>query len=63
METLPWKKSSASGTGNCVQVADCGEAIFVRDSKDPKGHVLAFTTSEWSAFLTGVRGGEFDQSQ
>ncbi|HKT05478.1 MAG TPA: DUF397 domain-containing protein, partial [Rugosimonospora sp.] len=32
----------------------------VRDSKDPHGPVLEFTAAEWSAFVDGAKGGEFD---
>jgi hypothetical protein len=32
----------------------------VRDSKNPTGAALMFTATEWSAFTTGVRAGEFD---
>lgn len=32
----------------------------VRDSKDPAGAALVFTTAEWGAFTAGVRAGEFD---
>lgn len=56
---LGWRKSSASGTGNCVEVAIAGESILVRDTKDRAGSVLTFTESEWTAFLQGVNGGEF----
>jgi hypothetical protein len=56
-----WHKSSHSGNGgNCVEVAQSSSAIGVRDSKDPAGPVLAFTRSEWSAFVHGVKDGEFD---
>jgi Domain of unknown function (DUF397) len=57
---LAWKKSTASGTGNCVEVAGVDGAVLVRDSKDPSGPALHFTRGEWTAFLLGVRGGEFD---
>lgn len=34
--------------------------VYVRDSKaTPRGPSLAFTTSEWRAFLAGVGAGEF----
>jgi hypothetical protein len=36
--------------------------MAVRDSKNPDGPVLTFTTREWKAFREGVKGGEFDQS-
>jgi hypothetical protein len=54
-----WRKSSASGSNNCVEVAVVGGAILVRDSKAAAGPVLTFSRSEWEAFLVGVRNGEF----
>ncbi|GAA1582884.1 DUF397 domain-containing protein [Actinoplanes couchii] len=56
-----WFKSSKSdGASNCVEAsfADDG-TVGVRDSKNPVGPVLAFTPGEWSAFVAGVRAGEF----
>jgi hypothetical protein len=35
-------------------------AVVVRDSKDPDGPVLRFTTREWEVFLLGVHNGEFE---
>jgi hypothetical protein len=59
-----WRKSTlSSGSDNCVEVgvADDG-TIGVRDSKQHgSGPVLAFTPSEWEAFIGGVRRGEFDE--
>lgn len=60
---LKWRKSSLSnGTGgDCVEVADNLPGIVaVRDSKDPHGPALVFNPSEWKAFVSGVKGGEFD---
>lgn len=60
LDKLAWRKSRASGTGNCVEVARRGGMVFVRDSKvAPQGPALAFTSSEWNAFLAGVSAGEF----
>ncbi|AGL13555.1 hypothetical protein L083_0045 [Actinoplanes sp. N902-109] len=36
------------------------EAIAVRDSKNPHGPALIFTTDEWDAFVGGAKDGEFD---
>jgi len=63
MTSLVWRKSSHSGGtgGNCVEVAvlpDGGRAL--RDSKDPAGPVLRFTSAEWGAFVAGARDGEFE---
>lgn len=57
-----WRKSSRSGPngGNCVEVAAVDRAIAVRDSKDPDGPKLGFTGRQWAAFLTRVKGGEFN---
>ena len=55
-----WRKSTASGSGECVEVAFAGEAVLGRHSRDPSGPSLTFSKSEWVAFLTGVRNREFD---
>jgi hypothetical protein len=57
-----WIKSSLSfANSNCVEAARLsGGQIGVRDSKDPRGGILRFTRAEWSAFLSGVRNGDFD---
>lgn len=57
-----WRKSRASGggTSDCVEVAFTDESVLVRHSQNPAGSMLAFSYSEWRAFLAGVRGGEFD---
>ena len=37
-----------------------GDAVEVRDSKDPDGPVLRFTTAELSAWIDGATKDEFD---
>lgn len=60
-ESARWRKSPASGPDDCVEVAyPAPGVVLVRSSKDRDGAVLQFTTSEWEAFLTGVRAGTFD---
>jgi hypothetical protein len=34
--------------------------ILVRDSKQPAGSVLQYSSAEWQAFISGVKTGEFD---
>ena len=54
-----WRKSSFSGESGCLELAETAAGVWVRDSKDREGPVLAFTRAEWTAFLAGVRNGEF----
>jgi hypothetical protein len=57
---LSWRKSSFSGPETCVEVADLPQGgRAVRDSKNPHGGMLTFNADEWSAFVAGVRAGEF----
>jgi hypothetical protein len=56
-----WRRSRHCGESTaCVEVREIGDAIAVRDSKDPNGSVLMFDRHEWDAFVRGVRAGEFD---
>lgn len=57
-----WTKSSLShANGNCIEIADLSDGqVGMRDSKDVTGPMLGITSSEWKAFLGGIRNGEFD---
>lgn len=56
-----FKSSLSTPTGNCVETDfSTGDVVLVRDSKDPDGPVLEFTHDEWTAFIGGVKLGEFD---
>jgi hypothetical protein len=52
-----WQKSSySSQDGNCVEVArNLPGVVAVRDSKDPEGPSLVFTTGDWKVFVAAVR--------
>jgi hypothetical protein len=56
-----YRKSSRSyGTGDCIEVAvPSGKRIAVRDSKNIHGAVLTFSSTEWNAFVAGIRTGKF----
>ncbi len=63
-ESPRWFKSSySSNGGQCIEIATnlvtpCG-VVPVRDSKDPSGPALAFSSDAWVAFVGAVGGGEF----
>lgn len=57
-----WRKSSRSGgNGDCVETTVLTGAVAVRDSKNPAGPVLMFSTADWGSFLAGTKAGEFDR--
>jgi Domain of unknown function (DUF397) len=62
LPSIRWRKSRYSDDqgDNCVEVAVVDDQVLVRDSKDPDGPTLAFTPSEWRAFIDGVKDSEFD---
>ncbi|MFI6452153.1 DUF397 domain-containing protein [Streptosporangium amethystogenes] len=59
--TAWWKSSRSQGTtDNCVEVAFASGLVAVRDSKDPGGAVLSFSSNGWAAFLRCIKAGDFD---
>jgi hypothetical protein len=56
-ETQEWHKSSYSQTGGCVEFTTAADAVLLRDSKDPSGPRLRFSTTHWMTFLGTVRQG------
>lgn len=53
--TLIWRKSSASGgEGACVEVAQSGSFVLVRDSKNQSSAMLVFTRTQWHDLLRYV---------
>lgn len=60
LTSVQWRKSTRSGTENCVEVAISDEGVAVRDTKDRSKAPHIFTRAEWDAFIGGVKGGEFD---
>lgn len=56
-----FRKSSHSGNGGCVEVAMSSHGdVLLRDSKSVDSPELQFNRKEWTAFLAGVHGGEFE---
>jgi hypothetical protein len=55
-----WRKSSWSEANGCVEVAFVEDQVGVRDSKDPNGPVLVFSTQEWASLLGKIRNGELE---
>ncbi len=62
LATALWRISSFSGNnGTCVQVAALPDGrIAVRNSNQPDGGMVLFTPAEMTAWIHGVKAGEFD---
>ena len=44
----------------CVAVKRGDGSVQIRDTKDVANTTLTFTAKEWTAFIRGVKNGEFD---
>lgn len=63
-----WFKSSCSADADCcVEVLMADNRVLVRDSKELRDsamgehhQILSYTAAEWTAFIEGVKLGEFD---
>ncbi|MEU0755188.1 DUF397 domain-containing protein [Streptomyces albogriseolus] len=55
---LTWVKSSysAGDGGQCVEVADAGSAVLIRDSKCPDVAILNVPSTQWTEFVRMVAG-------
>jgi hypothetical protein len=52
-----WSKANASGNGSdCVEVAQLGRRLGVRDSKRPMGDVLEFAPDSFAGFTGRITG-------
>ncbi|MEU5878390.1 DUF397 domain-containing protein [Spirillospora sp. NPDC047279] len=52
-----WRKSSQSGGsgGACVEVAELGASVHIRDSKDPSGPELSLDAAQWRTLIRNIK--------
>jgi hypothetical protein len=61
LRDLNWRKATRSiSNGACVEVAATGEAVAIRDSKDPYGGILQCSFNSWRSFLVDARIDRFN---
>ena len=56
-----WRRASFCASNECVEVAQRGDMIFLRDSAQPYGSMLRYAAEDWGSFLRGIKSGEFDR--
>jgi len=63
---ITWHRSSLCSGGDCVEVAVAdntstdisgGSVFLMRNSKDPAGRILRFTSEEWAGFIAYIKEG------
>ena len=59
LDGLKWRRSSRCNGGQCVEVAQLGDEVMVRDSADPDW-IIAVSNGNWQEFITDVRAGRLD---
>lgn len=61
MTAIHWRKSTYSSSGNaCVELADLGDTIALRNSNHPDAGTLTLKADQIAAFIGRVKAGEFD---
>ena len=61
-KTVQWRKSSRSGGegGQCVELADLGGGIGIRDSKNPDAGHLGIPLDAFIHLVRRIKAHEFD---
>ncbi|MET8658383.1 DUF397 domain-containing protein [Streptomyces griseus] len=59
-----WRKSSYSGhDGDCVEVAELGVAVGIRDSKVPQGDAVSVDRRAMAVFVSALTSGQMAASR
>jgi hypothetical protein len=58
---VAWRRSQRCGeAGTCVEIAQLGELIGLRDAKNTAHPPLLFDRTAWRSFVAGIKAGEFE---
>jgi hypothetical protein len=55
---IAWRKSTASNSGACLEVAVVNVSVLVRDSANRDGTVLTLSPAAWSDLLARTRSND-----
>lgn len=58
---LVWRKSSYSGqNGDCVEFADLGDRVAIRNSNHPDSGTLVLSPASMASLVAAAKAGEWD---
>lgn len=52
-----WRRSTFCADGTCVEVAEDGDRILMRDAKDTGQPFLSFDRAAWAEFVAEIENG------
>jgi hypothetical protein len=56
-----WRASTFTSGGECVEIAELGDHVAVRNSNHPAAGTVFLTPGEMAAFVSSVKAGELDR--
>ena len=59
-QPLRWRTSSFTPGDHCVELADAGDGVLLRNSLRPDAGTLDLPHGAFASWLVGVRDGELD---
>ncbi|HEV2377546.1 MAG TPA: DUF397 domain-containing protein [Streptosporangiaceae bacterium] len=56
-----WRKASFCASSECLEVGSSDDGmILVRDSAEPRGHMLRWTPAQWQSLVGSIKAGRLD---
>lgn len=56
-DSKDWRRSTFCEAGACVEVAQDGDLVLMRDSKDTSRPFLGFDRATWADFIAEIENG------
>lgn len=58
-DSLTWRTVLSCDGGTCIEVAADQDIIVMRNSRQPVGPRLEYTSEEWHEFVSGIKKSNF----
>lgn len=59
-DTTTWRRSSRCADGACVEIADLGDRVLMRDAKNTSQPFLDFDRPVFAQFIADIENGRFN---